>query len=161
MPVFNLNCHLMNKSGQPARVRRLEAYVTPPRSLNLQFMWNVFYEYSPDGRLMIKTAEAQTIELDAGDSKLIGVQFMGLRLDRQLLWPEGAYEFDLLGWVNREPRDRDVDLKTSFRVKISRHESDFLRYWAAASDREWDSLKDPDQAVAIPITIDATTLVVA
>ena len=160
MPIFNLDCHLVNKSGQPARVRWLEAHVTPPSSLNMQFVWNVFYDYSPDGNLMRKTAEAQPLELGARDSKSIGVQFIGLRLDSRLLWPEGTYEFNLLGWVSREPRDRDVDLKTGFRVKVSGRECDFLRYWAAASDSEWNSLNDPDRAVAIPLTIDMATLVV-
>jgi hypothetical protein len=84
---------------------------------------------------MRKTAEPQTLALAPEDSKLIGVQFIGLRMDRQLLWPEGEYEFELLGWISREPRDREVDLKTSFRVEITRHECDFLRYWAAVSER--------------------------
>jgi hypothetical protein len=161
MPIFNLDCHLVNKSAQPARVRWLEAHVTPPSSLNMQFVWNVFYNSSPDGSLMTKTAEARPLELGARDSKSIGVQFIGVRLDSRLLWPEGTYEFNLLGWVSREPRDRDIDLKTVFRVKVSGRECDFLRYWAAASDSEWNSLNDPDRAVAIPLTIDMTTLVVA
>lgn len=150
----------MNKSAQRARVRWLEAHVTPPSSLNMQFVWNVFYDYSPDGKLMRKTANAKMLELYAEGSKSIGVQFIGLRLDSRLLWPEGTYEFNLLGWVSREPRDRNSDLKTRFRVKVSGRECDFLSYWAGASNSEWNSLNDPDRAVAIPLTIDTTTLVV-
>jgi hypothetical protein len=160
MPIFNLDCHLVNKSAQPARIRWLEAHVTPPSSLNMQFVWNVFYDYSPDRKLMRKTDKAKMIELDAGGSKSIGVQFIGLQLESRLLWPEGTYEFNVLGWVSREPRYRDVDLKTRFRVKVSGRECDFLRYWAGASNSEWNALHDPDRAVAIPLPIDTTTLVV-
>jgi hypothetical protein len=43
-PWFNLDCHLINESQQPGRLRRLEAMVTPSGKRGIQFMWNLFYD---------------------------------------------------------------------------------------------------------------------
>jgi hypothetical protein len=159
-PWFNLDCHLINESRKPGRIRRLEAMVTPSGKRGIQFMWNIFYEYLPGGQVQEKTADAGPLELGPGESQLLGVQFIGPRLDWKLLWPAGEYEFDILGWVNREPREPEADLRTRFRVKISPWESRELNRWYKAPDSTWEWLHDPHNAVGIPVTIDKSTLIV-
>ena len=159
-PWFNLDCHLINESQQPGRLQRLEAMVTPSGKRSIQFMWNLFYEYLPGGLVQVKTADAGPLKLGPGESQLLGVQFIGPRLDWKLLWPVGEYQVDILGWVNREPREPEADLRTSFQVKLSPWESRSLNGWATAPDAVWERLNDPHNAVGIPVTIDKSTLIV-
>lgn len=160
-PWFNLDCHLINENRKPGRMQRLEALVTPSGKRGIQFMWNLFYEYLPGGRVQEKTADAGPLELGPGESRLLGVQFIGPRLDWKLMWPAGEYEFDILGWINREPREPEADLRTRFQVGISHWESQELNRWAEAPDSAWKGLNDPHNAVGIPVTIDKSTLIVS
>jgi hypothetical protein len=159
-PWFNLDCHLINESWNPGRLRHLEAMVTPSGKRGIQFMWNVFYEYLPGGQVQEKTADAGPLELGPGESQLLGVQFVGPRLDWKLLWSVGEYECDILGWVNREPREPEADLRTRFRVKMSPWELQEINRWAEAPDSAWKWLNDPHNAVGVPVTIDKPTLIV-
>lgn len=159
-PWFNLDCHLINEGRKPGRLRRLESIVTPSGKRDIQFMWNLFYEYLPGGQVQVKTADASPLELGPRESRLLGVQFIGPRLDWKLMWPAGEYEFDILGWVNREPREPEADLRTKFRAKITPRESQELSRWAKAPDSAWEGLHDPHNAVGIPVTIDKSTLIV-
>ncbi len=160
IPWFNLDCHLINESKQPGRLRRLEAMVTPSGKRGIQFMWNLFYDYLPGDQVQVKTADAGPLELGPGESQLLGVQFVGPRLDWQLLWPAGDYEFDILGWINREPREPEADLRTRFQIEISPRESRELNRWAEAPASAWEWLRDSHNAVGIPLTIDQSTLTV-
>jgi len=159
-PWFNLDCHLINESRKAGRIQRLEAMVTQADN-SLQFMWNLFYGFLPGGQIMVKTADAATIELEGEESRLLGVQFIGPHRDWKDLWKQGGYEFDILGWVNTEARDAKPDLKTKFRVVINPEEHRWLNYWARASDLEWKQLNDPHNAVAIPLKIEKSSLLVA
>src|SRR5262245_10329347 len=107
---------------------------------------------------MYKTAETDSMILKPGEQKEIGVQFVGPKLDRELFWAPGRYAVELMGWVKHQPRRRVVDLKSTFQIYITSQESDFLRYWSTASDKEWNELYDPDDAVAIPVAIDRRTV---
>jgi hypothetical protein len=159
-PSFNLDCHLINESRKSGRVQRLEAMVTPSGKRGIQFMWNLFYEFLPSGQVMVKTTDAAALELGSEDSRLLGVQFVGPRLNWEFLWAEGEYEFDILGWVNREVRESEADLRTKFRVMIKPWESQALNFWAEAPNLAWQRLNDPHNAVAIPLSIDKSTLIV-
>jgi hypothetical protein len=134
----------------------LEAVVTLAENLPLQLMWNLLYESSRG--VMYETAETDSMVVKPGEEKEIGVQFVGPKLNRKLFWAPGRYAVELMGWVKHQPRLRDVDLKTSFQIDITSQESDFLRYWSTAPDREWNALYDPADAVAIPVAIDPRTL---
>jgi hypothetical protein len=123
-------------------------------------MWNLFYEFLPGGQVMEKTADAAALELGSEESRLLGVQFVGPRLNWKFLWPEGEYEFDLLGWVNRGAREPEADLRTKFRVVINSSELRALNFWAEAPNLAWEGLHDPHNAVAVPLTIDKSTLLV-
>jgi hypothetical protein len=159
-PCFNLDCHLINESRKPVSVQWLEAMVTPSGKRGIQFMWNLFYEFLPGGQVMEKTADAAALELGSEESRLLGVQFVGPRLNWKFLWPEGEYEFDLLGWVNRGAREPEADLRTKFRVVINSSELRALNFWAEAPNLAWEGLHDPHNAVAVPLTIDKSTLLV-
>ena len=91
---------------------------------------------------------------------MLGVQFVGPRLDWELQWPAGEYELDILGWINKGPREPEADLRTKFQVEINSWESRELTLWAEAPESKWEWLNDPHNAVAIPVTIDKSTLVV-
>jgi TIR domain len=157
-PWFNLDCHLINESRQPARVQRLEALVTPSGKRGIPFAWNLFYEFLPGGRVMEKTADAAAIELGPEASRMLGVQFLGPRLSWELQWPVGQYEIDILGWVNRGPREPAADLRTRFKVQVSFQDWQWLNVWAGAPEAAWEQLNDPHNAVAIPVTIEQATL---
>jgi hypothetical protein len=159
-PIVNFDCHFVNESAKMARIRRLEAFVTPPGSIKLQLMWNLFYE-SSGGVLMKKTADASALEVVRESSTLIGGQFVGPQIGKELLWPPGIYEFEFLGWVNRPPRVAEIDLRTSFQVEITPMEANYFMHWAAASDRERELLGDPDSAIAIPLAMSTATIAVA
>lgn len=156
-PWFNLDCHLVNEGNRPARVRRLEVAVTPTGKRGLPFAWNLFYEFLPGGRVMEKTADAAELEVDSRSSRMLGVQFVGPRMDWELQWPAGEYEFDMQGWVNRSPR-QEADMRTRFRTRIGPRDVAALNQWAHAPQAAWDWLKDPHNAVALPVTIDKSSL---
>jgi hypothetical protein len=159
-PLFNLDCHLISESPNSGRIRRLEALVTPCGKSGIQFMWNVFYEYLPTGKVMEKIADAKALRLRPEESRMLGVQFVGPRMDWEHQWPVGEYEFEISGWVNRGPRDPKPDLRTKFRVEIGPRESRGLSHWAEASQSEWKLLGDSHNGVAVPVTINRSTLVV-
>jgi hypothetical protein len=157
-PWFNLDCAVVNEGPKVGRVRRLEAQVTPAGKRPLLFAWNVFYEFLPGGRVMEVSAAAEPMELAPGISRFVGVQFKGPRLEWPLQWPAGTYDFDILGWVNRNPREHDADLRTRFSAVVSGRDALDLDGWARAPDAAWRRLDDPHNAVAIPVAILPTTL---
>ena len=158
-PWFNFDCHIINESRNTVRLQRLEAFVT--RSDNtLQFMWNLLYDFLPGNQVMVKTADATTIELNPDEGRMLGVQFIGPHRKWEDLWRKGVYEFDLLGWVNKQTAAAKPDLRTRFRATIGDLELQYLSTWAFASDSWWEQLNDPHNAVAIPLKIDKSSLVV-
>lgn len=145
-PWFNLDCHLINESKKTGFIQHLEASVTPAGKRGIQFIWNLFYKYLPGDQVMVKTADAAAMELGLEASRMIGTQFVGPHLAWEFQWPVGEYEFDILGWVNREPRGPEANLRTRFKVEISPQESQWLDYWAEAPESAWQRLQDPNHA---------------
>lgn len=159
---FNLNCDIVHQVSASVTVRRLEAEVTTPQGRNLRFKWNVFYDFRPsnlpESRVMTKVCDAHEIEIEAGSSSL-GIQFLGPALKPDQLWVPGDYKLELYGYMNKESGDDQFDTKTSCAFKIGVYEADQVKYWSRATKAEWDQLKDPDRAVAIPVRIDKSSIV--
>ena len=160
--IVNLNCVIVHQVSASVTVRRLEAELLTPQGRNLRFKWNVFYDFRPsnlpEGRVMTKVCDAGEIEIEAGCSSL-GIQFLGPALEPDQLWPPGEYKFELYGWINKGSGDDRFDTKTSFAVEIGDYEADQVKYWSRATKTEWDQLKDPDRAVAIPVGIYKNSIV--
>jgi tetratricopeptide (TPR) repeat protein len=161
--VFNINCDIVNESSARASVRKLEAALITPEGLQLRFAWNVFYDFRPSNLLessrMTKTSDAHEIEVEAGASRSLGIQFLGPALEPHHLWTPGEYEFELYGWVNRQPGHDRFDLKTKFKAEIHDSETIQVKYWSGATSSQWDQLQDPDRAVGIPVRIDEHSII--
>lgn len=161
--VFNLNCEIINESSAHVSIRKLEVELTTPESLPLQFMWNVFYDchlsHLPESKMMTKASDAHDIEIEAGESTSLGIQFLGAAVEPQHFWVPGEYKFELSGWVVRQPGHDHFNIKTRFRVDIGILETNQVKYWSSAPKTEWDQLNDPDRAIAIPIRIDESSMV--
>ena len=148
---FNFTCHLTNQSDKAVEIRRLEAKVTNAGERVLDFSWDLFFETS--GTRMHKVDHYARIRLPPGSSKQLGVQFRGTSFDPENVWLAADYEFQLLGWVDREPGEEKANLKTLFRVRVTEAKAQEIRRWMTAGDAEWKRLNDPDDAVAIQVPI--------
>ena len=162
VPAFNIDCLLLSLSDVPRSITRLEASVTAPGGVPLQFAWNLFYDYVPssnrDLKVMVKTDDANEFQLDGMGRRFLGVQFTGPRLKPKDVWVPGQYEFELYGWVDQRQRHEKVDCRTKFKVRIGQSEAADIAHWSDAPRSAWDQLNDSDRAVAIPVYVDERSI---
>lgn len=163
LATFNLDCDIVNGGSDRASVRKLEAALTTPEDLQLPFAWNVFYDFRPrdlpEGNRMTTTSDAHEVEVEAGASRPLGIQFVGPALEPRHLWVPGEYEFELYGSVGGYSGQDRLELETKFKAEIGDYESSQVKYWSSATSWLWDRLQDPDRAVGVPIRIDERSIV--
>lgn len=115
---FNLLCNIVNTSMKTATLHRLEAEVLAPTRERHKFAWYEFYEYK-GGYAVGKKSDPYPIAVTKEDSEPLFVQFRVEPSGSKPAWPEGKYEFTVVGWVNRKNKKKSSNLKTQFHIRIS------------------------------------------
>ena len=113
-------CNLVNKSTKVGTVHRLEVQVLSPQNITYYFTWNLFYIYLPGGQQVQKESDIYPVSVPQKDSKLLYVGFqIETDVQKTFNWSEGIYEFQVIGWVNREHRLKSSNLKSIFHIHIT------------------------------------------
>jgi len=115
---FHLGCNLVNPTAKVGALHRLEAEVYDPQGCGLIFHWNLFFEYKHGGNVVQKTTDPYPLAVSPRSNLLQFVEFKaaeGVKIDS---WPEGRYEFRLLGWANRPNRKSSPNVKAIFHIEI-------------------------------------------
>jgi hypothetical protein len=116
---FNFMCNLVNKSPKVGTLHRLEVRVLSPKKITCNFVWNLFYKYQRGGESVEKESDIYPVAVPKMESKLLLVGFQSESKQR-FEWPEGRYEFKLIGWVNRKNWQQRRNLKESvFHIQIT------------------------------------------
>lgn len=149
---FNLGYHLINPTAEAQALQTLEATITPPGQRGIQFMWQGFVEIGE--RYMQPGSDAFPYALSAGDSRLLGGQFVGPTIARDLLWREGTHTVEIVGWVERNARHEEPDLHARFELTVSDIESAMIRQGAEV-ELGFGIFKA--FAVAVPLSITPST----
>ena len=116
---FHLMCNLINKTTKAGTVHRLEVRVSDPQKATRNFVWYLFYKYSPGGQGVEKEIDPYPVAVSPKDSKLIFVGFQADLAEQKCTWPEGEYKFEVIGWVNRKHRRKSSNLKSIFHTQIT------------------------------------------
>jgi hypothetical protein len=115
---FHLMCNLINKTTKVGTVHRLEVRVSGPQNITCNFVWNLFYKYLPGGQTVEKETDPYPVAVPQKDSKLVLVAFQA-EANQTRKWPEGRYEFKVIGWVNRKDRLQPSNLESTFHIQIT------------------------------------------
>lgn len=116
---FHLICNLVNKSTKTGTLHRLEVKVCDPRNWTYNYVWKLFYKYSPTGIQIEKETDPYPISVAPKDSKVIFVEFKAIEILQSYSWQEGTYEFKVIGWINRKNRKGPHNLKSNFHIYIT------------------------------------------
>jgi hypothetical protein len=136
---FHLMCNLVNKTIKVGTVHRLEVRVLGPQSTTCNYIWGLFYKYLPGGQEVQKESDPYPVAVPQKDSKLLFVEFQA-EANQSCEWPEGKYEFKVIGWVNCKDRLQPSNLKSKiFHIHIT---EDIIR-----------QLSKPDSTRPIFITV--------
>jgi hypothetical protein len=115
---FHLMCNLINKTTKVGTVHRLEVRVLGPQNTTCNFVWNLFYKYSPGGQGVEKEIDPYPVAVPQKDSKLIFVAFQA-EANQNCKFPQGRYEFKVIGWVNSKDRRQPSNLESIFSIQIT------------------------------------------
>jgi hypothetical protein len=116
--IFHLMCNLINKTTKVRTVHRLEVRVLGPRNITCNFVWYLFYKYLPGGQSVEKETDPYPVAVPSKDSKLVLGGFQA-EANQNCKWPEGKYEFKVIGWVNRKNRMQSSNLESIFHIQIA------------------------------------------
>ena len=115
---FHIGCNFINPSPKVSALHRLEATVVDPRNQTRQFQWNLFFEYAPGGAQVRKTTDPFPIAVVPRSSVLQFIEFKIAEGEKIDSWPEGCYEFNILGWANRRDRKSSPNITATFHIEI-------------------------------------------
>jgi hypothetical protein len=115
---FHIGCNFINPSSKVSALHRLEGTVVDPRNQTRQFQWNLFFEYAPGGAQVRKTTDPFPIAVVPRSSVLQFIEFKIAEGEKIDSWPEGRYEFNILGWVNWRDRKSSPNITATFHIEI-------------------------------------------
>jgi hypothetical protein len=115
---FHIGCNLLNPSAKVAALHHLEATVLDPKKQKRRFLWNLFFEYAAGGGQVRKTTDPFPIAVGPRSSAFQFIEFKLAEGDAIDFWPEGRYEFNILGWVNRRDRKFSRNITATFHIEI-------------------------------------------
>jgi len=116
---FHLACNFVNARGKVGAVHRLEATVLDPEKNTRRFEWNLFYEYGQRGQELLKTTDPFPIAVLPRSNAFYFIEFKLTKGEQIKYWPQGLYEFNILGWANRRDRKRRPNITATFHIEIS------------------------------------------
>jgi hypothetical protein len=155
-PTVNMGCRLDNRGRRPLALNRLELAVARGGESAYELAWHLFY--TSDGLEHLKAPYEERITVEGHAAWQRGVQFRSTRSDVSNVWPAGAYEFELLGWVSCRPAESRANVRTTFRAVVDQRTSSTMARWRGASVEEWTAQEASDRALGFPLHLtDVTT----
>jgi hypothetical protein len=115
---FHVGCNFINPSAKVGAVHHLEATVLDPEKRKRRFEWNLFFEYASGGAQLRKTTDPFPIAVVPRSSVLQFIEFKIAEGEKIDYWPQGRYEFNILGWANRRDRKSSANVTATFHVEI-------------------------------------------
>jgi hypothetical protein len=115
---FHVGCNFINPSAKVGALHHLEATVLDPENRKRRFEWNLFFEYTPGGVQVRKTTDPFPIAVVSRSSVLQFIEFKIAEGEKIDYWPQGRYEFNILGWVNRRNRKSSPSITATFHIEI-------------------------------------------
>jgi hypothetical protein len=149
---FNLGCHLVNRGDAVRSLHRLEATLVPEGQCGVQFMAHLFYQVDTTRMTMQRSSDTLPRKFIAGENRLLGVQFLGPRIEHSLVWRPGTHTVDIVGWVDAPLRRQDPDLHSRFALRLSPDDAKGLEPWYSLADPMLRAALPP--AIAVPIAIE-------
>jgi hypothetical protein len=116
---LNLMFNLINKTAKVGMVHRLEVRVSGPQKNPCNFVWNLFYKYLSGGQIVEKETDPYPVAVPQKDSRLVFAGFQA-EPNQSDKWPEGRYEFKVIGWVNRKDHRQRSNLKSIFHIQVTK-----------------------------------------
>jgi hypothetical protein len=150
-PTINMGCRLVNTAQQPLELNRLELTATRGDGAAYELAWHLLY--TVEGLEHLKDPREERIRVAGTSTWERGVQFRDTRADVSNIWPAGAYEFELLGWVNRRPSDGGPNVRTRFRAEVDPATAREMTRWRNASAEEWTVRQASDRALGFPLEL--------
>ena len=155
-PTINMRCRLANAARQPLTLNRLELTVSRDTEPTCEMAWHLLY--STAGLEHLKDPREERIVIAGRSTWERGVQFRDTRADIPNVWTPGAYELELLGWMDRRPADGVANVRTRFRAEVDDFTARTLARWHHASAAEWTAeeragrASDRAKGFSIPIS---------
>lgn len=116
---FHLGCNLVNPTAKVGVLHRLEAIVLDPHRCSRHFQWNLFFDYEHGGAHVRKMTDTFPIAVSPRNNVLQFVEFKVAEGENIDSWPEGCYEFRLLGWANIPDRNSSPNVEAIFHIEIN------------------------------------------
>jgi hypothetical protein len=154
-PTINMRCGIANAARQPQQLNRLELMVSRGGEPVYEMSWHLLY--SAAGLEHLKDPREERIMIAGRSTWERGVQFRDSRADIPNVWKPGAYEFELLAWMNRRPADGVANVRTKFHADVDEYTAATLARWHTASVEEWTAEeragRASDRAKGFPVGI--------
>jgi len=115
---FHVGCNFINPSAKVGALHHLEVTVLDPEKRKRRFEWNLFFEYTPGGAQVRKTTDPFPIAVVPRSSVIQFIEFKIADGEKVDYWPQGRYEFNILGWVNRRNRKSSPSITVTFHIEI-------------------------------------------
>jgi hypothetical protein len=115
---FHLGCNFVNSRAKVGAVHHLEATVLDPQQQKRRFQWNLFFEYAQGATHVQKKTDPFPIAVLPRSSTLHFIEFKLVGGEKIKHWPQGRYEFNIVGWANRRHRKSRPNIKATFHVEI-------------------------------------------
>ena len=151
----NLTCRFANTLGRDADLFGLTAFAAGPISdVSYHFDWRLPFDEALAGAQHIRRIERETrLTIPAGDGYETGIQLRAPIFTDVVRWPEGAYQFKLRGWIDRDRYDSAPNLKCHFEALLpDLHAHEITRH-LKFSDRDWANSHYSDDAYGVPFIL--------
>jgi TIR domain len=147
---FNLACHVVNPDDRSRTLVAFEATLVRNAQRPIQFFAGPLYETSVGGRAMQRSGDSLPLLLAARESRLLGIQFVGPRIDPAQVWCAGRPTLEVVGWADGPGRREPPDLACSFVLQLGDSEAAQIAPWLA---QDWPAYPAASHAVALPVGI--------
>ncbi len=153
-PTINLVCRVTNGTKEPVAINRLLVDVSADGRRLFEMSWHLFYDVRG---LEHSKAVWEPITVQPESVWQRGVQFRETVADVANVWPAGTYDFELLGWAERNPSRQGANLRTTFTAEVSPSTEEMMRHTRAAPPASWDEWEAQgtvsDRAIGFPLYV--------
>ena len=143
---INLTCEIHNALDTAAELRSIEASATGPGDLAYEFALQLVFDVVGATEHIRRIEPKEKMVILADEAFTTGIQLRASTLSNVVVWPAGAYRFQVRGWVNRG-RGKPPNLTTTFAATLDRYWARQIVEHAQFSDEAWERKHYSDDAV--------------
>jgi hypothetical protein len=120
---FQVGCNFINSRGKVGALHHLEAIVVNPRKDRRRFEWNGFVEYAVGSRQVQRKADPYPLAVLPRSNTFHFIEFKLVKDEKIESWPQGNYEFRIIGWANKRRRRSRPNVASTFHIEITHADS--------------------------------------